>query len=197
MLQANSIAIIAALALAAVGSAVGSGRRAPRRLWVLRFGPLVGVAVLIGLGGWRLIFLVNVPISLVGVVTAWLFVPRSRDLAEHEPFDWIGLSLLVPALLASAARLVVRKRAWLDEYRRSRAGGDRWGCRASTFGLRELEDAIPVDPSRLVSPAADSPSVPARVSCSFLVLFGVLFVAPFYLERSLWILSALMRRSSS
>ena len=97
MLQANSVAIItSSLSRQRLGR--GIGVQGTAQAMGLAFGPLVG-GFLIGVGGWRLIFLINVPISVVGFVTAWLLVPRSRSLTSNEPFDWLGLALFVPALL--------------------------------------------------------------------------------------------------
>ncbi|MCL2780372.1 MAG: DHA2 family efflux MFS transporter permease subunit [Actinomycetia bacterium] len=71
-------------------------RGAPMGLW----GAVSGVAMLIAplLGGflvdnmgWEAIFLVNVPVGIVGLILAWIFVPR---LSVSRPrFDWPGLAI--------------------------------------------------------------------------------------------------------
>jgi MFS family permease len=45
---------------------------------------------------WRWIFLLNVPLGLLGVVLAYWLIPNSRS-SQQRPFDWIGF------LLTSAA----------------------------------------------------------------------------------------------
>jgi MFS family permease len=49
--------------------------------------------------GWRPIFLVNVPIGLVGLALAWRIVPSTRS-AEPAPVDVPGTAVLALALLA-------------------------------------------------------------------------------------------------
>jgi EmrB/QacA subfamily drug resistance transporter len=181
MLQANSVAIIAAsLPRGRLGR--GIGVQGTAQALGLAFGPLAG-GVLIGLGGWRLIFLVNVPIGVIGATTSWLFVPRSRDLSAREPFDWPGVLLSVPALLALLLALT-----YGNEHG--------WGspetvalvvvCLAAGAGfvLRERATAHPLIDLGLFRRRRFSVGAAAGLG-SFMVLFGLLFVAPFYLERSL------------
>ena len=51
-------------------------------------------------GGWRLIFFVNVPFGVFGAVAAILLVPRSRNLMARVRFDWTGLGIFFPAVVA-------------------------------------------------------------------------------------------------
>ncbi|MGE5136112.1 MAG: MFS transporter, partial [Gemmatimonadota bacterium] len=88
MPQANSVAIIAsAVPPGRLGRAIGVQGAA--QALGLALGPAVG-GLLITLGGWRLVFLVNVPMGVLGTVLAWLLIPRSRHLAARRPFDWPG-----------------------------------------------------------------------------------------------------------
>jgi MFS family permease len=76
MLQANSVALIAenlptrllprGLGVQGAAQAVG-----------LALGPAVG-GLLLAAGGWRLIFLVNLPAGVLGIAGAWVLLPRSR-----------------------------------------------------------------------------------------------------------------------
>ena len=76
MLQANSVAIIAcAVPRTRVGRAIGIQGAAQAA--GLALGPAAD-GLLLSLGGWRLIFFVNVPIGLAGTVLAWFLPPRSR-----------------------------------------------------------------------------------------------------------------------
>jgi MFS family permease len=141
MLQANSVAIItASLSRDRLGR--GIGVQGTAQALGLAFGPFVG-GLLIGLGGWRLIFLVNVPIAVVGVVTSWLFVPRSRDLSDREPFDWLGLGLFVPGLVALLLALSFgNDRGWSST--EVIALVVFWLCSTGVFVVYELRTRFPL-----------------------------------------------------
>lgn len=53
-------------------------------------GPVVG-GVLVDAVGWEWIFLINLPIGLIGLAAAWRFVPVLTT-SPHR-FDWIGVAL--------------------------------------------------------------------------------------------------------
>ncbi|MGB2938969.1 MAG: MFS transporter [Candidatus Dormiibacterota bacterium] len=74
---------------------VGSGAAA--------LGPLVG-GLLAQLGGWRFVFLVQVPIALAGVLLCLATLSESRGIARRA--DWVGLALASLALLALNAVLL-------------------------------------------------------------------------------------------
>ena len=98
MLQANSVAIIAlAVPRDRLGRALGVQGAA--QALGLALGPSVG-GLLLAAGGWRLLFLVNVPVGLVGMVAALLFVPRSLHLQARSRFDGWGFALFFPAVAA-------------------------------------------------------------------------------------------------
>ncbi|MGH9080632.1 MAG: MFS transporter, partial [Acidimicrobiales bacterium] len=98
LLQANSVAIIVlAVPHRSLGKAIGIQGAA--QAIGLALGPTVG-GFLLAAGGWRLIFYVNVPVGLVGVIAGLLLVPRSRHLQVRAPFDWTGLALFFPAVVA-------------------------------------------------------------------------------------------------
>lgn len=62
-------------------------------------GPTVG-GLLIGLGGWRTIFAVNVPMALACLVLGSLRLPRSPRPARRPAFDLLGIGLFAAALTA-------------------------------------------------------------------------------------------------
>lgn len=75
------------------------------------FGPLIG-GVLVGLGGWRLVFVVNVPIGVVVVAGALAFVGRQRRRAGSR-LDLSGAALTVFALfLLNYGLLTGTDRGW-------------------------------------------------------------------------------------
>lgn len=53
-------------------------------------GPLLG-GVLVDASGWPWIFFVNVPVGVLGLVLAWIYVPRLDKTNRH--FDWVGVGL--------------------------------------------------------------------------------------------------------
>ena len=61
-------------------------------------GPVLGGLLVQG-DSWRWIFFVNVPLGVVALVMALLFVPESREAKDPAPLDWRGLLLLSVGLL--------------------------------------------------------------------------------------------------
>lgn len=178
MLQANSVAIIVnAVPRERLGRAIGVQGAA--QALGLALGPAVG-GLLIGLGGWRLIFLVNVPAGIAGAVLGWFLLPRSRQLAERTRFDWLGLGLFIPA--ASALLLAIsygNQLGWLSPAT--------LGLLAASLGLavafvgRERGAAAPMLDLGLFRRAQFSAGIASGL-LSYLVLFGVLLIVPFLLQ---------------
>lgn len=169
MLQANSVALIVA-AMPAGSLGRGIGVQGAAQAIGLAIGPAVG-GFLVGLGGWQLVFLVNVPVGAVGIALAWFLLPRSRDLAPRAPFDWTGLALFAPAmcaiLLAASFRAV-------------------WPIvpavlLSAAFAWWERSVRNPLIRFTLFRRAAFSAGIASGL-LAYLVTFGVLFVVPFYLE---------------
>jgi MFS family permease len=107
MLQANSVALIAAN-LPRGELARGIGIQGAAQAIGLALGPLLG-GLLLALGGWRLIFLVNLPAGVLGLALSRFLLPRSR-LAQAcrrdaRPFDRGGAALGLAA--AGLAYLVM------------------------------------------------------------------------------------------
>ncbi|HUY24402.1 MAG TPA: MFS transporter, partial [Candidatus Saccharimonadales bacterium] len=74
MLQANSVALIVhALPRDKLGR--GIGVQATAQALGLSLGPAVGGLLLV-LGGWRLLFLVNIPVGLIAFALGWFLLPR-------------------------------------------------------------------------------------------------------------------------
>jgi len=181
MLQANSLAIIV---LVVPGRALGRaiGLQGTAQALGLALGPSVG-GLLLAAAGWRLIFLVNVPFGILGAVAAVLLVPRSRDLAARVRFDWAGLALFFPAVVALLSAI-------------SFGGQLGWGsplilalfigavALGTVFFLREDLVANPMLDLALFRRARFSLGITSGLG-SYLVMFGVLLLVPFYLERAL------------
>ncbi|HVU76622.1 MAG TPA: DHA2 family efflux MFS transporter permease subunit [Gaiellaceae bacterium] len=178
MMQANSVAIIA-LALPRERLGRGIGVQGAAQALGLSMGPAVGGA-LIALGGWRLIFFVNVPIGIVGSAAAWLLIPRSTHLNERRRFDWPGLALFMPAL--STLLLAVsfgNEQGWLSPSILALFAAA--ATLGAAFVRRERQVRTPLIDLTLFSRPAFAGGVASGL-LSYLVLFGTLFAVPFFLE---------------
>jgi EmrB/QacA subfamily drug resistance transporter len=98
MLQANSVSIITAATPASDrGKAIGI--QASAQGIGLCVGPAVGGILLFYLN-WRWIFLVNIPVGIVGTMLGILFLPKDEKKQSHERFDYLGALCLIPALVS-------------------------------------------------------------------------------------------------
>ncbi|MGH9101767.1 MAG: DHA2 family efflux MFS transporter permease subunit [Acidimicrobiales bacterium] len=181
MLQANSVAIIAS-AMPPHELGRGIGVQGAAQALGLALGPGVG-GLLIALGGWRLIFLVNVPVGILGTILGWYLIPRSRDMADRRPFDWAGLCVfVVPAVALLLAISYGNDLGWaspraLGLFAVALVGG-------AAFVARELRARFPMLDMSLFARAPFSAGVASGL-LSYLVLFGVLLVVPYLLEEGL------------
>jgi EmrB/QacA subfamily drug resistance transporter len=180
MLQANSVAIIAlAVPRDRLGRALGVQGAA--QALGLALGPSVG-GLLLAAGGWRLLFLVNVPVGLVGVVTALLFVPRSIHLQTRVRFDWPGLALFFPAVAALLFAVSQGShQGWTSPSILATVAVA--GVLGAGFVWRERRWPAPMVDLSMFRRLRFSAGVSSGL-LAFLVMFGVLVVIPFYLERS-------------
>lgn len=58
-------------------------------------GPVLG-GVIVQNAGWQWIFLVNIPVGVLGLVLAWLWVPNLET--HSHTFDWLGVALSLVAV---------------------------------------------------------------------------------------------------
>ncbi|MGA2837651.1 MAG: DHA2 family efflux MFS transporter permease subunit [Acidimicrobiales bacterium] len=181
LLQANSVAIIVlAVPKTSLGRAIGIQGAA--QAVGLALGPSVG-GFLLAAGGWRLIFFVNVPFGLLGMIAGLLLIPRSRHLQARVRFDWTGLALFFPAVVAVFTAI-------------SFGNSEGWTsppiivlfvmgvALAVGFVRRELRCGEPMLDMALFRRSRFGTGI-ASSMLAYLVMFGVLFLVPFYLERSL------------
>ncbi len=178
MLQANSVALIrTSMPAGKLGKAIGLQGAA--QAIGLALGPSVG-GLLIGLGGWRWVFFVNIPAGIIGLLLGWFLLPRTHVKAPRARLDWPGLAALMPAV---GALLLA-----LSEGSRSGFGNPVvLGLLAASlvlfllFVARERRAAHPLVDLSLFSSGTFSRGV-ATGLLGYLVLFGVLFVTPLHLE---------------
>jgi len=101
-----------AMAILAVTFKQGKERAQALGIWSSAFaasavlGPLIG-GPLIDYFSWRTIFLINIPIGILGLVMAWIFINESVSEKKSFSFDWWGAMTLGIAL--SAVVLVLDK----------------------------------------------------------------------------------------
>ncbi|MGF6571445.1 DHA2 family methylenomycin A resistance protein-like MFS transporter [Paraburkholderia sp. GAS333] len=146
-------------------------------------GPLLG-GVLIGLSGWRGIFLVNVPVCLAGLVMAWRVRPRAvPEAPRHVPrtFDLAGQ-------LAGIATLALLNVSIIEAPVYGWHSAALAGCVAATLGAGALFVAIetrrthPMLPFSLFRQPLFSGSVIASMVSAF-TFYGLLFTLSLYLQQ--------------
>ncbi len=187
MLQANSVAIITATVPAQMrGRAIGFQGSA--QAIGLSLGPAIGGA-LVGLFGWRAIFYVNVPVGLIGTVMAAMILPKDKLTRRQTTFDWWGTLLMTPFLVLIMVGLTEgNSLGW--------ASPVILAIFATAFILligfvfRELSFRSPLVDMRLFKiPVFSIGNFTGLLS--YLAMFGVLFLMPFFLERVLMYNSAI------
>lgn len=178
MLQANSVALIrTSMPAGKLGKAIGLQGAA--QAVGLAMGPSVG-GLLIGAGGWRWVFFVNIPAGIIGMLLGWFLLPRTRVKAPRTGMDWLGLVLLMPAVgalllaLSEASRLGFGSLVVLALLAASL-------ILFLFFVLRERRTAHPLVDLSLFRAGTFSRGISTGL-LSYLMLFGILFVTPLYLE---------------
>ncbi len=178
MFQANSVAIVVGvMAKERLGRAIGVQGAA--QALGLALGPAVG-GLLIGLGGWRLIFFVNVPVGLLGIALACLLIPRSRHLTGRARFDWLGLGIFLPAICAFLVAISYGPHVGWS----SPAVAVPLALAALlglAFVARERRASVPMLDLALFRSLPFGAGIASGL-LSYLVLFGALTVVPFFLE---------------
>ncbi len=180
LLQANSYALIRdVLPPSRLGT--GLGVQGAAQAVGLSVGPVLGGA-LVAIGGWRFIFVVNVPIGLCGLALGWFLLPRS---VHHDPESRIdpgGTLLLaaIPSVVLAALSLAAQP------------GTSIW-VEAGLAALALLLVVAAVRRQRRVAGSVVDvalvrlPAFVAGISAallSYVVLFGCLVGVPFFLEKT-------------
>jgi EmrB/QacA subfamily drug resistance transporter len=178
MLQANSVALIrTSMPANKLGKAIGLQGAA--QAIGLALGPTIG-GLLIGLGGWRWIFYVNVPAGTVGFLLGWLLLPRTQVFAPRSRFDWPGVLLIMPTIatmllaFSQAASLGFTNPFVLGMLVASFLLG-------LAFVTHERNSRSPLLDLSLFRARHFSLGLVSGL-LSYLVLFGVLLVTPLFLE---------------
>ena len=105
-----------AMAILAVTFRQGKERAQALGLWsssfaaAAVFGPLIG-GPLIDHFGWRSVFLINLPIGIIGMIMAWHFINESRSDQNNTYFDWWG-SLTLGGMLSALVLVLDQGPTW-------------------------------------------------------------------------------------
>ena len=178
MLQANSVALITeAMPPRLLGR--GIGVQGTAQALGLALGPAVG-GVLLAVGGWRLIFLVNLPAGAIGLVLGWFLLPRSRSRRPVGRGDRLGAVLLA---LAAAGPLLYLSLAGHVGYASPPLLGVLVAGLAAAIGFvcRERRVHEPLIDLSIFRRRPLSIGLASGL-VSNLVLFGTLVVVPYYLS---------------
>jgi EmrB/QacA subfamily drug resistance transporter len=179
LMQANSVALIAAITPRhRLGRMVGL--QAAAQAIGLAAGPALG-GLLLSAGSWRLLFLVNVPAGVIGLVTAATLLPRSRDLAPARRIDPRGVVLFVPVV-----GLVLLAMSLSAEAGRSAAAVlAALGALAAglVFVRQQRRTPGPLVPPMVLRATGIRRGLVAAFA-GYAVLFGTLVVVPLFLTRA-------------
>jgi EmrB/QacA subfamily drug resistance transporter len=177
LLQANSVALIAANSPSGrLGRAVGV--QAAAQAIGLALGPALG-GLLLTVGSWRLLFLVNVPAGLLGIGTGLLLLPRSRDLAPRRRLDRTGLALFVPAVASALLALSLLAGRGGSQFTAIPVAMLAVGLLA-VLVRQQRRAAAPLFDAHLLAEPVFRRGLLAGLA-GYAVLFGVLFLVPFFL----------------
>ncbi len=179
LLQANSVALItAAFPAKERGRAIGI--QGAVQAVAMSIGPFVG-GILISVVSWRAIFYVNVPIGILGTFAALYCLPAAERSEKREKIDYLGTTLFATGL----AFLVLA----VNE-------GERVGWAAPLILTYFVLAAVLLAAFLITETRVEHPMIDLTLFkryafwagnltglLSYYVLFTVLFLMPFYLEK--------------
>lgn len=180
MLQTNSVALItSATPRQRLGAAIGVQGAA--QAVGLAIGPSVG-GFLLAAFGWQSIFWVNVPFGLVGAGLAFVFLPKDAAVDGRPPFDLVGAALIAISTFGGMLALSEGV-SWGWTSPAILAAGGAFLVTGYAFVRREwnLPDPL-LDPRLFLNPTFSIGCATALLS--FVVLYGGLFLTPFYLAKA-------------
>ncbi len=157
-------------ALGIIGAVVSLG---------IALGPTVG-GLLIGLSGWRLIFLVNVPIGIFATLVVVRNVPKGNRASQGGRFDWVGAIVMALTLVCFALGMTNGQ-----DYGFTNSGTIASSAIAAVglFSFIWLEQCIraPMLDLSLFSSVPFSLSLLTAMSV-YCAIAGLWFITPFFLE---------------
>ncbi len=105
-----------AMAILAVTFKQGKERAQALGIWsssfaaAIVFGPLIG-GPLIDNFGWRSVFLINIPIGILGMIMAFYFINESRSEQKTTFFDWWG-AIVLGGMLSALVLVLDQGSTW-------------------------------------------------------------------------------------
>jgi EmrB/QacA subfamily drug resistance transporter len=142
-------------------------------------GPIIG-GLLVQHVSWESIFLLNLPLGVIALLTTLTVVRESREPAHHERFDLPGLLALTAGLsLIVWALIGAQSHAWTSAYVIGSGLAGLTGM--ALFVLRERHAAGPMLPLDIFRSRSVSAGT-LLVIIGFVGLFGVLFFVTLYLQ---------------
>ncbi len=181
LLQANSVAIITqAFPGKERGKAIGI--QGAVQAISMAIGPFVG-GILIASIGWRAIFYINIPIGILGTVAALFILPPDQKVEKKERMDYLGTVFFASGL----AFLVLA----FNE-------GVKLGWTSNTIVTYFLSSIVLLALFIITELRVEHPLIDLKLfknatflignltgMLSYYVLFAILFLMPFYMERVL------------
>jgi EmrB/QacA subfamily drug resistance transporter len=181
LLQANSVALITqAFPAHERGKAIGV--QGAVQAISMAVGPFVG-GILIATAGWQAIFYINIPLGVIGTAAALLILPRDRRVQKREKIDYLGAALF--ALGLGLLVLALNEGVKLGWASPTIIGYFASGIvLLALFVATELKVTYPLIDLKLFRNAAFFLGNLTSM-LSYYVLFAVMFLMPFYLEKVL------------
>ena len=179
MIQANSVAI-AVLSVPLASRTKALGFQAGAQAMGLALGPTIG-GLMLGVVSWRWLFLVNIPLGLIALPAAILFVPRSRFLAPRERLDGVGVAyIFVSVSLILSGLTLGRTLGWKSPLLFVVIGVGL--ATLLLFFAHERRTTTPLVRTELLKSLTIQRGL-AGAFLSYAVLFALLFLVPFEVER--------------
>ncbi len=180
-MQANSVALIThAFPANERGKAIGI--QGAVQAISMSVGPFVG-GILIATVGWRAIFYVNIPIGILGTLAALFILPPNQKVEKKEKIDYLGTVLFASGL----ASIVLA----FNE-------GVKLGWGSNTIIMYFLSGIVLMALFILTELRVEHPLIDLKLfknatflignltgMLSYYVLFAIMFMMPFYLQKVL------------
>ncbi|WNV86497.1 MFS transporter [Umezawaea sp. Da 62-37] len=137
-------------------------------------GPLLG-GLLIGLGGWRATFALNVPLAVVAVVLGLLRLPKEARASESPRRDGVAAQLDLPGMALFAATLLSLLLFLMNPHLRD------WYLlvivlvASAAFGVRELRAATPFIDLRVLGGNTPLLTTYGRSLVAYVVAYSFLY----------------------
>lgn len=180
MIQANSVALVVASVKSSHRS-TALGIQASAQAIGLATGPFLG-GLLVGVVGWRVIFLISTPLALVAFGASIIFLPRSRTTTPAQPLNFAGAGVLA---LAAGGLIGGLSLAARSGWRGSTLGVFAVGVAAAIALLpTERRSPAPLFDRALLASSLIRRSL-ASVLFTWITFFALLTSIPFFVERVL------------